>query len=376
MRGAEVGSTLDRRYRLRRLIAKSERGSVWDALHVSLERAVAIRMLEGGSTEELAPLFEEARRLERVHHPSLVRVHDVVALEGGAYLAMDPIEGRILDGVLAVRGTLAIEEAVQVAVEIGEALAAAHDAGYAHGRLCPSSVLLTQAAGALRSARLLDLGVSPCPTGVLSGPLAAMAYVAPEILEGAPIHASGDIYSVGALLGECLTSLLPSEEGALARLRERSEVPASLAEVVRCALAPVSERYPDMRTFLEVLRASVRKEAIASQPPPARRAHPRAGYVTPVRLLLPGGEALDGRSEDISEGGLLVLAPKPVAIASEVLVRFALPLDGRIVSMPAETRWMRSAAGREALGLRFLDPSEKVRADIRAYVEYLGRSFD
>jgi c-di-GMP-binding flagellar brake protein YcgR len=92
--------------------------------------------------------------------------------------------------------------------------------------------------------------------------------------------------------------------------------------------------------------------------------------------MLPGGDALDGRSEDISEGGLLVLAPKRVENASEVLVRFALPRDGRMVSMPAETRWVRSAAGREALGLRFLDPSEKVRADIRAYVEYLARPVD
>src|SRR5690606_15845744 len=142
------------------------------------------------------------------------------------------------------------------------------------------------------------------------------------------------------------------------------------------ALAPVGERFTSMAALVDALRASVKKGAIASQPPPTRRAHPRASYVTPVRMILPSGDAVDGRSEDISEGGLLVLAPASGDIASEVMVRFALPTDGRIVSVAAETRWIRNAAGRKALGLRFVDPSDKVRADVRGYVEYLGRPVD
>jgi c-di-GMP-binding flagellar brake protein YcgR len=91
-----------------------------------------------------------------------------------------------------------------------------------------------------------------------------------------------------------------------------------------------------------------------------------------VRLRRPNGDALDGRTEDISEGGLLILVSGEVAAEESVLVRFALPSSGRLVSVPATTRWARRAGGREALGLRFEEPGDRVVEDIRSYVDYLA----
>ncbi|HEY8431650.1 MAG TPA: PilZ domain-containing protein, partial [Sandaracinaceae bacterium] len=93
-----------------------------------------------------------------------------------------------------------------------------------------------------------------------------------------------------------------------------------------------------------------------------------------VRVRRSNGTAIDGRTEDISEGGLLVLLDAELEPREPVLVRFALPASGRMVSVPAQARWAReSRASTRAVGLAFVDAGEKVLEDIRAYVAYLGQ---
>jgi c-di-GMP-binding flagellar brake protein YcgR len=111
-------------------------------------------------------------------------------------------------------------------------------------------------------------------------------------------------------------------------------------------------------------------------PPPAdaaqRRRYARAPYVTPVRIVQQDGRSIDGKSEDISEGGLLVMAERACGAAEQVEIRFALPTTGRIVGCRAIARWVRTVRGTGALGLQFQDVSEEVRASIRQYVTMMG----
>ncbi len=378
-----VGDTLDRRYALKRLIASSDGALLFEADHTHLARTVAVRLLSPEASRDArarAALLAEARLLDRARHPGVLRVVDVAETsEREPYLATAPITGRPLDGVLAVRGALTVEEAIAVTVSIGDALAHAHSIGSAHAGLCASSVMLSPGtSGAVRArasappgtlaAILLDVGVAPGPTSTLAGPLAALGYAAPERLKGSPPDPASDAHALGALLFEMLTGELPRS------LESAHALPPPLLEVVRRALAPRESRFAGAAELVSALRDSTTASAIpVSIPPPRRRAHARAGYVTPVRVRRPNGQAVDGRTEDISEGGLLLLINADVATGESLLVRFALPMTGRIVSVPAQARWIRETRGEaRACGLQFVDPGDKVLEDIRAYVAFLG----
>jgi c-di-GMP-binding flagellar brake protein YcgR len=120
-----------------------------------------------------------------------------------------------------------------------------------------------------------------------------------------------------------------------------------------------------------------------------RRKFPRAPYITPCRVLRDGFPALDGRSEDISAGGLLLLLPQSLVSSSMesadpnhsgalpksdeiVRVRFALPTSGVVVEQQAHVRWVRDARGRAALGLEFLEAAPEVFESISKYVAIIS----
>jgi serine/threonine protein kinase len=371
-----IGATFDHRYTLKRLVSRAESGVVYEAAHLHLDRVVALRVLEDASAAAKRALLREARLLDRAHHPSILRVLDAAEDEETPYLVTDVLNGRPLDGVLAVRKVLAVDESVSVALAIADALAHAHAFGIAHAGLCSSSVLLTEKTDDQfpTPAKLLDLGVSPWPS-VLGGALAAMGYAAPERLAGAPAGPPTDVYALGALLFEMLTGELPAGRHDAATIVElRTETPPSVAAAIASALAPVTERYPSMGALIDVLRATTKTPLPRSLPPPARRTHPRAGYVTPVRVRRPDGNAVDGRAEDISESGMLILANAPASAHEHVLVRFALPSSNKMISLECEIRWTREVRpSTHAFGVRFVDPGDKVTQDIAAYVRFLGR---
>jgi len=353
---------------------------MFEAQHERLERKAWIRLLGPHDFEEVAArerFFEEARLLDAARHRAVITVLDAApTADGEPYLATEALEGRPLDGVLEVRDTLSIDEAVSVALDLGDALSHAHDLGIIHRGLCAGSVLWTEPARGERErgAKLLDFGVSPCPTSVLSGPLAAMGYASPERLSGAPPDRASDVYALGALLFEMLCGRLPSRGSEPSPLALREAIPESLDAVVRTALAPATTRYGGMQELTGALREVTAVQPLPpSEPPARRRAHPRAGYVTPVRMRRDGGELFDGRTEDISEGGVLVLTSGQAHAGESVLLRFALPMSGRLVSVPANIRWARETRGeRVALGVSFEDPGDRVLEEVRAYVGYLG----
>ena len=103
-----------------------------------------------------------------------------------------------------------------------------------------------------------------------------------------------------------------------------------------------------------------------------RRRFGRAPYVTPVRVLRPNGKVVEGRSEDISAGGLLVVISAPCEANEVVKVRFALPGSGRIVDLSAVTKWVRNTRGTEAVGFEFTQIPADSRSAIETYVTSMG----
>jgi uncharacterized protein (TIGR02266 family) len=90
-----------------------------------------------------------------------------------------------------------------------------------------------------------------------------------------------------------------------------------------------------------------------------------------VRIVFANGTTVDGRTEDISDGGILVVTDAECTANQKVQVRLPLPGGGTVVTLDAVVRWARSARGRRAIGLEFVDAPETAHATIRRYVEIM-----
>jgi len=354
--GYDVGKTLDGRWVLRRLLARADHATAYEARHAYLDR-VATVVIAGPEHRE--KVLEEAKLRDRTFHRGVLGVLDVGdSRDGIPYLVSAPISGRTLDGVLAARGKLTAEEAVEISLGVADALGHLHGLGFAHAALSPASVLVGE-----NAIQLLDVGVFPTPLGSLSGPLASMPYVAPERLTGgAAPGPQADVYSVAAMLAEMLTGeppdSWPPDEGSF---------PAPLAAIIDRGLDEASRRHPSVHELSEAILLATETEQMESLPPTARREHRRAAYMSAARVRV-GDGLLDGRIENIGVGGVLVVGAGRVTELDQVLLRFALPTSGRLVSEPGTVRWVRNAAETTAFGVSFDEPTERTLADIHEYV--------
>jgi serine/threonine protein kinase len=233
--------------------------------------------------------------------------------------------------------------------------------------------------------------------GALIGTPAYMAFE--QLCALADIDARADVYALGVVMFECLTGEVPYVGNYPRILMQVSSadpppslpagIPAALAAVVARACAKKREdRFASAEDFAAAIRDAFPKASMRTNllghiarpdlPPTVaqRRKFPRAPYTTPVHILLPFG-TIDGRSEDISEGGMLVICRERCEDKVPVSVRFALPIEGRVVTCVANLRWLRAAQsdnpeGPRALGLEFVNASEALRTSVRRYVDLMG----
>jgi serine/threonine protein kinase len=410
-----IGATVDRRYLLKREIARGGAGAVFEAEHVYTQRSVALKLLlpeQRGAPEARARLLREALALSAARHPGVVAALDAGETEDGTpYLVLELLEGRSLEGILAVRRRIGAAETAWLGARLCEALAAAHRRSIIHRDIKPSNVFVARDEQGSEVIKLFDFGVARMPSeqskltqqGALLG---TPEYMAPEQLLARDVDGRTDLYAVGVTLYECLAGVVPFEGSfgevllksstqPLPPLRQKApEVTAALASVVERAL----EREPSAR-FADALamRQALLDAAPAAPPgsllgirqgpalipvlgpaaapdgtePATRRRFPRAPYVTPVRIRH-GQAVLDGRSEDVSVGGLLVLAPRAFDQAALVQVRFALPITGRVIETSATARWVKAAGARGAVGLQFSALPAEAHGIIERYVTAMG----
>lgn len=418
-----IGTILEKRYRLKREIARGAGGVVYEAEHVYLNRVVALKLLadENRHVSELGlRLLREAEVLSLARGPGVVQVLDAgEADDVGPYLVMELLEGRTLEGVLTVRRQISVQESVHVGLQICQTLDLAHRHGVVHRDIKPGNIFLARDETEREVVKLIDFGIArtSAPGRKLTqqgGIVGTPEYMSPEQLLGQEeLDGRADVYSLGIVLFECLTGAVPFE-GTFGQILLKSStipappirsknpmVPPQLAAAVEKAIARnAAERHQSMQAFGEALRAIASPDGAGSLlgiwnpapvpvlsvrpkipvPPPLppdlpaerRRRFPRAPYVTPVRIVRPDGKKMDGRSEDLSVGGMLVVMSGSSLEEELVKARFALPLSGKVVVVTATTRWVRTARGIEAVGLQFrlLAPDEQ--AEIEQYVQTMG----
>jgi len=417
--GLFVGNTVDGRYELRRDLGRGAGGVIFEARHCFTGRRVALKVVapdvpRGKLPELRARLMREARALAAVRHPSVVEVLDGGILEDGTpYVVMENLEGRTLEGLLTTRGKLSSEETIALALQLAYALEAAHEAGVVHRDLKPGNILVARDQEGRERVKLVDFGIAqmagPKDEEKLTGIGALIgtpAYMAPEqLLAFDDVDLRADIYALGVTMYECLTGNVPylgSYQRILLQACSETPSPAlppeacppEVAAIVEHAMAKKREaRFGSASEVIGAILSAVphaRERTALLGPPPMprattplhpapeqRRRSPRAPYVTPLRIVFPEGDYVDGRTEDISEGGLLVICRSACPSDVRVELRFALPVEGTIVTCAAHLRWVRSARpdaidGPRALGLEFVNPPAELRASIARYVDLMG----
>lgn len=412
-----LGSTVGGRYLLKRVLGRGGAASVFAAEHVVVRRQVALKLPHDDALnkEDLyARLRREMFALARVRHPVVVEVVDGGEIDSMPFMAMQLLEGRTLAGLLVARGRLAPDEVIKIGVELASGLAAVHAAGIIHRDVKPSNVFVTR--DPANQVRLLDFGtakvfddvrtVSLTQAGAILG---TPEYMAPEaLLSLATADHRVDVYGLGATLYELLAGTVPCE-GAMGQIlmklsssehpvleELRKDVPKRLAEVIGKSLRrDPSERQQEISVLgaelaacatqplatIDVLHGSARgvgqvpgatPDKAAPPPVETRREHARAPYVTLASVLSSQRKRIDGRIEDVSEGGVLFVSEETTNQGEVVRLRFALPVSGRILDVEARTRWNRAYRHTRATGFEFQDLPAPAREEIQRYVALMG----
>ena len=250
--GTEVGA-----YVLLVPIGAGGMGEVWKARDTRLDRVVALKRLRGRRSSRFE---QEARAIASLNHPHICQIYDI----GPDYLVLEYIEGQPL------KGPRPAEETVSLAVQISEALEAAHRRGVIHRDLKPANIMVTSEG----SVKLVDFGLAKQvadadETATIEAAIVGTAaYMAPEQIQGKTLDGRSDMFSLGAVLYELLSgrrafrgetvaatiaAILHSEPAPLVS-------PLALGRIVKRCLAKVpSERYQTMMELRTALESISRK---------------------------------------------------------------------------------------------------------------------
>jgi serine/threonine-protein kinase len=256
------------RYRMERELGQGGMARVFLAHDLKYERAVAIKVLKPELASDIGPgrFLREIQIAARLHHPHILPLYDSDSVDGLLFYVMPHIEGDSLRTRLQRERQLPVNEALQIAREVADALAYAHKAGVVHRDIKPANILLESGHALVADFGIARaLGTTQTSAGHVVG---TPAYMSPEQIEGSE-HLDGrsDIYSLGCVLyemlvgeppfkGSTLTALIANRlTGSMPSPRARRElVPEAVDAAVRQAMESIpADRFATATQFAEAL---------------------------------------------------------------------------------------------------------------------------
>ena len=335
--GASVGELIGH-YRIESLIGIGGMGEVYLARDERLGRKVALKLLPERLTADemqLSRFKTEARAASALNHPNILTVYEIGSEGNRQFIAMEFIEGVTLRTSI-VRGRIKPHAALEIAVQVASALAAAHEAGVVHRDIKPENIMLRPDG----YAKVLDFGIAKLTEQRLpSDPyevgttallqtrpglvLGTAHYMSPEQARGQKVDARSDIWSLGVVLYEivggnppfrgetpsdCIASILKTEPPPLSDVL--SDVPLKLESILQKALRKNSdERYQTIKEMLADIR-NLKEEPKAEGSSPQIKAR---------------AESIFGKIKGHKRGVLLTLATALPAVAAVAYSFFVAP---------------------------------------------------
>ena len=319
------GTILLGKYRVERVLGSGGMGIVVEAIHVTLEQRVAIKLLNdelAKSQEIVARFLREARIAARLSSPHVAKVTDIGQTETGSpYLVMELLVGHDLATELAHRRFLPVNEAVDNILQACEGLAEAHAAGLVHRDIKPANLFLAARPNRPPVVKVLDFGLSKEPQ---SGPGASLTatdsifgtpqYMSPEQIRSTKnVDARTDQHALAMILFELITGRPAFDAANVShlvvliatapppRVRDvRSDVPVKLEQALLRALAKrPADRFADLADFADAIapfggpeakqmakhvRAALTPRESLNPMPPARPSSPRSDELTTAQI--------------------------------------------------------------------------------------------
>jgi eukaryotic-like serine/threonine-protein kinase len=254
----QEGDLLAGKYRIAKILGIGGMGTVVAAHHIHLDEKVAIKVLLAeivSNHEAITRFAREARAAAKIKSEHVARVIDVGSLESGApYMVLEYLEGSDLEGVLAERGGLQVEEAVEYVLQACEAIAEAHALGIVHRDLKPANLFCARRADGTVTIKVLDFGISKLTSGSLSDQdmtitktatmMGSPLYMSPEQLGSSrDVDARSDIWSLGVVLYELLAGTVPFSGASFSDLCVKIVThPSPPIRGSKCQIPPSLER--------------------------------------------------------------------------------------------------------------------------------------
>ena len=252
-----IGSVVSK-YKILEKLGEGGMGEVYLAQDTELNRRVALKFLPdqyASDADVLIRFKREAQLAAGLHHPNIITVYEVGDHDGRPYIAMAYVDGEPLSDIIA-REDLTVDMATDIALQVLDGLASAHDAGIVHRDVKPGNIFIDRGG----RVKILDFGLAKLGGATrITGKLSTMGtiyYMSPEQTRGEEVDKRSDLFSLGAMLYEMLTGRLPfqgehtaavvysitnEEPKPLSRLYQR--IPPEVEQVVVKAL----EKRPDDR---------------------------------------------------------------------------------------------------------------------------------
>ncbi|MBM7489661.1 tRNA A-37 threonylcarbamoyl transferase component Bud32 [Micromonospora luteifusca] len=348
------------RYRLLDLVGRGGMGRVWRARDEMLHREVAVKEIVPPSwladperAELRARTLREARAAARLNHPAVVRLYDVIPVDGSPWIVMEYVPSRTLQDLVDAEGPLQPAHAARIGLAVLDALQAAHTAGVLHRDIKPQNVLVAHDGRVM----LTDFGLATFDggDGATTRPgmvLGSPQYVAPERAAEGVSTVTADLWSLGATLHAAVEGRSPyarsTAMATLSALAAGPPDPAPHAGSLAPVLAGLLRRDPRDRLDHDTARRLLTTAATGRTDPPSTTDHldppPATGQLDPA--------AADGPTvaDDLANQDITIPLPEPGQAAdpagpAPALPRPGAPRSARRVALVAVALLVAAAAG-------------------------------